>query len=100
MSTPHERRADRAEERLAHDAGQGPEERLAHDAGERPETLEGRADSAEQLAKDAGSEDVPGIYTDAPEQLARDAGEAPVIVDRVVDVPEQLAKDAGEIDRE
>jgi hypothetical protein len=88
MSTPDDRWADR------------PEERLARDAGERPETLEDRADSAEQIEKDAGTDDVPGIHTDAPEQMAKDAGEVPEIIDRAVDVPEQIAKDAGDADRE
>jgi hypothetical protein len=88
MSTPDERRADR------------PEERLAHDAGGRPETPEDRADTAEQIAKDAGTLDVPGVHTDAPGQLAKDAGETPEIIDGAVDVPEQVAKDAGDADRE
>ena len=70
MSTPDERRADQ------------PEERLARDAGERPETLEDRDDSAEQIGKDAGADDVPGVHTDAPEQIAKDAGDGPEIIDR------------------
>ena len=83
MSTSDERWADQ------------PEKRLARDAGEHPESLQGRADIPEQIVKDAGGTDVPGIHTDIPEQVAKDAGVAPEIVDRPVDVPEQVAKDGG-----
>jgi len=83
MSTFDERWADQ------------PEKRLARDAGEYSESLQGRADVPEQIAKDAGDADVPGIHTDIPEQVAKDAGVAPEIIDRPVDVPEQVAKDSG-----
>jgi len=88
MSTPDERRIEQ------------PEDRIARDAGGRPESLEDRDDTAEQLEKDAGTEDQPGVHTDAPGQLAKDAGESPQIIDHVTDVPEQIAKDAGDADRE
>ena len=83
MSTFDERWADQ------------PEKRLARDAGEHPESLQGRADAPEQIAKDSGRADVTGINTDIPEQVAKDAGVAPEIIDRPVDVPEQVAKDVG-----
>ena len=88
MSTPYESWADQ------------PEKRLARDAAEGPQSLQGRADVPEQIAKDAGHADVPGIHTDIPEQVARDAGVAPEIIDRPVDVPVQIAKDPGDADRD
>ena len=87
MNSPDERRAEQ------------PEERIARDAGERPESLEDRDDSAEQIGKDAGTLDEPGVHTDAPEQIARDAGDGPEIIDRPTNVPEQIAKDAADPDR-